>query len=63
MRKYIETWHNGSQLLGSDYTIVINSNLGKKAVQNRINQLVKRIEQLKSIKPFLKIGTIEIKVN
>jgi hypothetical protein len=63
MKKYIETYHNGKQLLGSDFTLVINNNLGAKAIKNRIEQMGKRIELLKNIKPFLKSGTIEIKVN
>lgn len=63
MKKYIETWHNGKQLLGSDFTLVINNNLGATAIKNRIEQMEKRIELLKNIKPFLKVGTIEIKVN
>ncbi len=62
MKHYIETHLNGVQLLGSDFTLIFKDSRsypGATIVRNRIAQLEKRVDLLKSIKPFLNTGKIE----
>ena len=61
MRHYIITTQNGKQILGSDFTIVINSKLsylGATKIREQFKRLENRIENLKAIKPFLNNGGI-----
>lgn len=63
MKHYITVYQNGKQLLGSDFTIVINSNkpyLGATKIRNEFRNMQNRIDNLKAIKPFLNSGTIQI---
>ena len=58
-KHYITLYQNGKQLLGSDFTIIINSNLnylGASTIRKYFKQMENRIESLKTIKPFLNNG-------
>lgn len=60
---YIETYLNGEQLIGSDFTRVLPLGLNKIALNNRLINFKKHVESLKIIKPFLKNGEITYKIN
>lgn len=62
-RHYITLYQNGNQLLGSDFTIVINSKrnyLGANTIRKYFQQMETRIESLKKIKSFLNNGGLTI---
>ncbi len=64
MKHFITVYQNGKQLLGSDFTIVVNSDkcyLGATKIRNEFRNMQNRIEKLKVIKPYLNSGKIEIK--
>jgi hypothetical protein len=63
MKHYITVYQNEKQLLGSDFTIVINSDktyLGATKIRNEFRNMQNRIDSLKTIKPYLNSGKIEI---
>lgn len=60
---YIETYLDGVQLLGSDFTRVLPLGLGKVALNNRLISVKNHVESLKGIKPFLNKGVITYKIN
>lgn len=59
---YIETYLDGQQLLGSDFTRVLPLGLGKIALNNRLTSVKQHVEGLKGIKPFLNNGTLTYKI-
>lgn len=62
-KHYITLYQNGKQLLGSDFTIVINSKLnylGASEIRKRFKQMEDRIESLKNIKTYLNNGGLTI---
>lgn len=62
-KHYITLYQNGKQLLGSDFTIVVNSNtsyLGANTIRKYFKQMENRIESLKNIKPYLNEGGLTI---
>jgi hypothetical protein len=64
MKKHcITLYQNGNKLLGSDFSIVINSKLnylGANTIRKYFKQMEARIESLKNIKPFLNNGGLTI---
>jgi hypothetical protein len=63
MKHYITVYQNEKQLLGSDFNIIINSDkpyLGATKIRNEFRNMENRIETLKTIKPYLNNGKIEI---
>lgn len=66
MKHYITVTQNGKQILGSWFTIVINSKLsylGATRIRQEFKRMEKRIEQEKPISPFLNNGNISIHYN
>ena len=61
---YIETWYdNGKkQLLGSDGTIVLKSDIGNKAIDNAIKTHINSLKGMKKIKSFLFKDKVVLKV-
>ena len=59
---YIETYLDGAQLLGSDFTRVLPLGLGKIALNNRLTSVKQHVESLKRIKPFLNNGVLTYKI-
>lgn len=60
---YIETYLDGRQLLGSDFTRVLPLGLGKVALNNRLISLKNHVEGLKGIKLSLSKGVLTYKIN
>ena len=63
MKHYITVRQNDKQLIGFDFTIVINSNLnylGAGNIRRHFEAMQKRIDNLKTIKPFLNNGGLTI---
>jgi hypothetical protein len=63
MKHYITVRQNDKQLIGSDFTIIINSNLnylGAGNIRKYFEAMQKRIDNLKTIKPFLNNGGLTI---
>lgn len=60
--KFIQLYHNGIALCGSDYARVIPCNLTTRQINNRLKLFKANIESLKNIKPSLKTGLIEYKI-
>lgn len=61
MNYYIETYQNGYQILGSDFTKIVKGCKSIIKLQNAIKLHKNSLESLKSIKPYLCNG-YEIKV-
>ncbi len=59
--QFLETYLDSKRLLGSDYSRVLKSKT-KKGIEKEINLLNDSINKLKSIKPYLNYGLIEIKI-
>jgi hypothetical protein len=61
---YIETWYdNGkSQMIGSDGTTVLKSDIGNKALDNAIKTRINTLKSLAKIKPYLLDGDVVLKV-
>lgn len=53
MNYYIETWQNGIQLLGSDYTKIVRNCRSKKKLNNAIDSHKTYLKTLASLKPNL----------
>lgn len=53
---YIETWVNGVQKLGSDFTSVYRDLITQRKLDNAIKKHIKKLESLKSIHPDLLKG-------
>lgn len=63
MKHYITVTQNDKQILGSDFTKIINSNLvylGATRIRKEFKAMQQRIDNLKDIKPFLNNGGISI---
>ena len=60
MNYYIETYQDGKQLLGSDFTTIVK-NAGKIKLQNAIKRHDQRLKSLSSLKTSLLKG-YEIRV-
>jgi hypothetical protein len=60
---YIETYLNGSQLIGSDFTRVLPLGLGKIALNNRMTSHKQHVSNLFKIKPYLTKGDLTFKIN
>lgn len=56
MNYYIETYQNGKQLLGSDFTKIVRDCKTSRKLNNAIKLHTFSIESLKSIKPYLNNG-------
>lgn len=66
MKHYITVCQNDKQILGSDFTIVINSKLtylGANRILKEFARMQQRIDNLKHIKPFLNTTNISIHYN
>jgi hypothetical protein len=56
MNYYIETYQNGTQLLGSDFTKIVRNCKSNLKLQNAINKHISSLNSLMKIKPYLKNG-------
>lgn len=56
MNYYIETYQNGKQLLGSDFTTIVRDCKTNRKLNNAIKSHYERLESLRTIKPFLNNG-------
>ncbi len=56
MNYYIETYQDGKQLLGSDFTKTVRNCKSERKLKNAIETHKQTIESLKAIKPFLNKG-------
>jgi len=59
---FIETYANGVQLLGSDFSSVCRNIDTQRKLNNAINRHLVKLNSLKGIHPVLK-GNFEIKYN
>lgn len=50
---YVETWIDGKQSLGSDYTRIVHNCKSTTKLKNAINNLTNYLEMLKSIHPHI----------
>lgn len=63
MKHYITVRQNGKQLLGSDFTAIVHSELGylgASRIRKEFARMQERIDNLKGIKPYLNDGNITI---
>ena len=61
--RYIETYLDGKQLLGSDFTRVLPLNIGRVALNNRLNLLKATVTSLsRTINPYLTKGVLTFKI-
>lgn len=62
MNYYIETYQNGTRLIGSDFTKIVRNCKSNKKLNNAIESHKIYLVALSNIKPFLKSG-YQIKTN
>lgn len=56
MNYYIETYHNGRQLLGSDFTKIVRNCKTNRKLNNAIAAHKKHLQSLVATKPYLNEG-------
>lgn len=56
MNYYIETYQDGKQLLGSDFTKIVKDCKTDRKLKNAVKAHKLHLELLKGIKPFLNNG-------
>ena len=60
MNYSIQTWQDGKQLLGSDYSSFVKDAKSKVKLENAISAKVNTLRSLVSINPYLKTSKVEI---
>ena len=56
MNYYIETYQDGKQLLGSDFTTIVRDCKTGRKLDNAVKRHTCKLNNLKAIRPFLNAG-------